>query len=410
MNADQIQLMGWRRLTWLQVGSALCLPILSVAYEAAQAYGVGAALIAIVLGNFLLFCLGHLAASISVKHRVPTTQQSERLVGTLGKQMFSLVMAATALGWFAIQLQYVAQQVLLLGGWQWGPGVQVIAAGLAVAMVMANYWGIEGIARWAEKTTPILIAALAVLVVRLCWQGSAQAGEAINWSWSAFSLSQVLALNIAYTIDLPTFLRFSKTRTDAVTTNWITILVVFSLVEAVGALSYWCYPATSLLVAFSNLPGSFWMALLSFYLVFQIWAVNHMNLFSAQTSLRVCFPKLTERQAWAISALFATALCGIPLLDRLESVLTTLGILVAGVGAIIYCEYVLISWKPNLRRAYIPASAAIALAASYLAGLANWGGVPVLEAFIASWVVYAVTRACLEFIGAYRERRLDYAR
>ncbi len=409
MEANQLQRMGWGRLTWLQVGSALCLPLLYVAYDAAEKFGVGAALAGILVGNFLLFCLGHLSADMSIKHRLPTTEQSERLVGSLGKQMFSLVMMVISTGWFAIQLQYVAKQVLLLSGGNWVVGVEVIAIGLSILMVIANYWGIDGIAHWAEKTTPLLIAALGILLVRLCWDGAAPTSKPVNWNWSALALSQVLAINIAYTIDLPTFLRFSKARSDAVTTNWITILVVFSLVEAAGVLAYWCCPAADILNAFSSLPGTGWKSLLSFYLVFQIWAVNHMNLFSAQTSLKVCFSKVNEKQAWAITALLATALCGLPLLDQLEKVLTILGVLVAGIGGIIYCEYAMISWKPKLKRGNIPVSAGIALCASYTAGWLNLSEAPVFDAFVASWMMYMLVRGCLELIGASSERRLDYA-
>ena len=409
MDRNTITGMGWTRLTWLQVGSALCLPLLGVAYEVAAKFGVGIALAAILAGNFLLFCLGHLAAHMSIKHRLPTTEQSERLVGTTGKQIFSLVLTAVATGWFAIQLQYVSTQILLIGGWDWKIGVQLIAVGLATFMVTANYWGIEGIARWAEKTTPLLIAALLIMLVHLCWNGKAPDAMPVVWSWSALALSQILALNIAYTIDLPTFLRFSTTRSDAVKTNFITILVVFSLVEAAGVLVYWCCPAPSILKAFSSVPGAFWASLLTFYLIFQIWATNHMNLYSAQTSLRVCFPKLNEKQAWAATALFSIALCGLPLLDQLMDVLMVLGVLVAGIGGIIYCEYALISWKPGLERANIPASTSVALGFSYLAGWWQLSEAAIFDAFVASWISYMSMRGFLQLVGVSRERRMDYA-
>ncbi len=404
----QPKLMGWGRLTWLLMGTALCLPSLGIGYEIAKKYGMGAALFGITLGNFLLFCLAYLGAIMSIEYRIPTSEQTERLVGPIGKRLFALVMMVVGLGWFAIQLQFVAKQLVLLAGWE--SGASMIAFALAMLMVVANYWGIEGITKWAEKTSPMVIAAMLLLLARLCWGDKPTQEASFDWSWNAMPLSLVLAGHIAYAIDQPTSLRFCKSRYDAVMTTWISFLLVISVVQVMGAMAFWYYPCESILVAFSNLSGTFWVSLLIFYLVFQIWAINHCNLFSAQVNLKVCFPILKEKTVWAISAFCAVLLSAAPLLENLEHVLAFMGVLVAGMGGILYCEYALSSWRPRLNRSSIAFSSVVALFASYAAGWYAWSGVAVLDAFVVACTLYVLLRGCCEFMGGAHERSLDYVR
>src|SRR5262245_51082545 len=99
---------GWMELSSIQLGGAICLPVILIGHELARQAGLYGAILAILLGNALLFGLSLLSSWMSSDCNKTTAEHAEYYFGTVGKYFFGLVIMASMAAWFAIQTQVVS--------------------------------------------------------------------------------------------------------------------------------------------------------------------------------------------------------------------------------------------------------------------------------------------------------------
>lgn len=96
---------NWRQLSIIQIGGAICLPVMMVGQILAQMYGLTSALLVILIGNLLLFAMASVTSFAGAKEKKSTAEFAIDLFGHRGKGFFSGAMVISVVGWFAIQLQ-----------------------------------------------------------------------------------------------------------------------------------------------------------------------------------------------------------------------------------------------------------------------------------------------------------------
>src|ERR1700722_3806733 len=103
--SSTIEKQNWRQLASVQVGGAICLPLLLVGYELAKQGHPLNMLFSILWGNLLLFALALIAGCMSTKRNLTTVEHASFYFGPKGITFFALTLASSMLGWFAIQTQ-----------------------------------------------------------------------------------------------------------------------------------------------------------------------------------------------------------------------------------------------------------------------------------------------------------------
>src|SRR5262245_41546584 len=94
----------WKQLASIEVGGAICLPVIMVGHKLCSTYGWKSAFLGIVIGNLILFAMASLTVFMSVRHRDSTPENAKRYFGQQGVKLFSILLMSAKLAWFAVQL------------------------------------------------------------------------------------------------------------------------------------------------------------------------------------------------------------------------------------------------------------------------------------------------------------------
>ncbi len=103
---------NWRQLLCIQIGGAICLPVIITGQMLVKNYGYLSALGAIILGNFFLMMYAYLTSSMATKERKSTVECVITIFGTKGTHIFGFVFIISMLGWFAIQLNLMTESLI----------------------------------------------------------------------------------------------------------------------------------------------------------------------------------------------------------------------------------------------------------------------------------------------------------
>lgn len=102
---------NWKQLASVQVGGAICLPLLLVGYELAKGGNLKNQLFSVFIGNALLFTFALVAGFMSANRKLTTVEHASIYFGEKAKKFFALTMSFSMLGWFAIQTQCMGGDV-----------------------------------------------------------------------------------------------------------------------------------------------------------------------------------------------------------------------------------------------------------------------------------------------------------
>ncbi|HXF28470.1 MAG TPA: hypothetical protein VN457_01350, partial [Chlamydiales bacterium] len=196
---------GWMELSSIQLGGAICLPVILIGHEVAKSAGLGAALMALLLGNALLFGLSIIASIMSTESRKTTAENAERYFGAQGKRFFALVIAISLSCWFAIQTQVMSHDIMELVSSRMGFEIpeMLLNAALAAVMIGCAFFGLQGVSFLANLTLPLMVITLG-LAVWFQAQGSQKSilVESLT-GFSPVGISLVIAAAISAVVDIP---------------------------------------------------------------------------------------------------------------------------------------------------------------------------------------------------------------
>ena len=326
---------NWISLTSIQVGGAICLPVLLIGFELARTIGLGAALYAIAIGNAILFAISLIGAQMSAASTLTTAENAEPVLGKKAKSLFAIVMALSMSLWFAIQAQMMAQDLIM--GLPFGLNEPLVAGTIAGVIVLCALSGIRGIETLSNLAVPLMIATMALAL----YQGGGQNTSADSSHFTFSGLSLVLAASIACVVDMPTFFRHATSEREAVKASIATFLVGIPLVEVMGAFLSSTTGAASLIDALYCFDSPLWRVWIMLFILLAGWTTNNANLYSAAMSMKSLMPTLSDKRAIGYLGIVAIlfSLCNI--LGHLALFLDVMGVMVASMGGVIFAGYIL---------------------------------------------------------------------
>lgn len=333
MNQEQ----KWSGLLLIQVGGALCLPVIMVGQALGQMYGLMNALLMIFLGNALLLIYALFAGKMAVTERKSTVECAIDRFGKSGAHLFGAVFLCSMLGWFAIQITVISESIVNVLAALF-PHVQIpsilLNVFLGLLMTVVSCLGISGLHRLSQITTPLLVGTLAVAF--------SLSGEAVPLASPILSyagVSIVMATAIGAVIDIPTYFRHAKTTKDGTIAIVLLFGIALPLIEGVGVYLGMHTSQEGPLAMLTQQGGFFWNLWVSGFLFLAGWMTNNANLYSAGTNSSSLFPKSSFIQRTFCMGVLGTILSCMDLLAHFTSVLEILGILIASVGSVTIVSY-----------------------------------------------------------------------
>lgn len=337
-----LKLHNWAQLSAIQIGGVICMPVLMIGQSLNQHFGFSSAIIAVVLGNAILFLLGLVAAKMSVDNRKTTMENAIEYFGEEGVMLFSSAMALSLVAWFAIQLNMMTLGVMdLFSLNQAGGSVsRLLNIGLGVVITAVALYGVRGISLLANVSLPLLVATLIYAVFTI------ENPPALSFSVEALSLSLpavslIIAQAIACIIDLPTYYRHAKSLKHA----YVSIIIVFGLclpfLEVVGVYLAGSSGDGSFLDIFKRSNSATWNLWIASFLILAGWTTNNVNLYSGVMCLETIFKNSSEYLLVIAFGVASTSLSCINLLDHLHLVLEMIGLFIGSMGGVIFARYLL---------------------------------------------------------------------
>ncbi|HXF29027.1 MAG TPA: hypothetical protein VN457_04195, partial [Chlamydiales bacterium] len=186
---------GWMELSSIQLGGVICLPVILIGHEIAKTAGLGAACMALVLGNALLFGLSIITSLMSVQSRMTTAENAEHYFGKAGKCFFAVIIALSLSCWFAIQTQVMSHDVAALIHAHFSIKIpeMMLNGCFAALMIGCAFFGLQGVTFLANCTLPLMIATLGLALVVQSAKSEQSIVQEISYGFSAGGLSLVIA-------------------------------------------------------------------------------------------------------------------------------------------------------------------------------------------------------------------------
>lgn len=332
----------WRQLTSIYVGGAICLPMIVIGQELCQHYGLAASLVAIIIGNVLLLLLGLVVSFMSTSERKSTVEHAQTYFGKRGSKFLAVVMIASMLSWFAIQLNMMGLSILKMFqyvGVTMSPLVINLILGAAMTLLARS--GMRALSLLSTICLPLMVATMGWAIISAeTPDTSVFSAQTTSWL-SLGSISLVMAASIACVIDTPTFFRYAHSARDGIVTTLLMYCLALPLIEGVGIYLAASMPGATILETLQGDRGILWNVWVVLFLLLAGWTTNNTNLFSAVVAMEPLMPNATQVDRTLLMGGIGTLLSCADLLQHLEGTINMLGVSIGSMGGVMLTGYLL---------------------------------------------------------------------
>lgn len=391
---------NWKQLLFVQMGGAICLPIIMIGQTIGSMFGLIPGLISAVLGNLFLMGIGILISIMSVKKRKSTSEIATNYFGKKTSMFFSLLLSFTMIGWFGIQLNFISQNILLILS-SLGIPIMInplfICIFLGVLMTFCSLFGIKPIRTFSVFVAPILMGILiiALFLSPISLINTFSIGAILNIK----GLSMIIGGAIGGVIDFPTYFQHAKNVKHSIITSTLLFGIVFPFVEIAGIFLGACFPHSSLLSCLIAGSGIIWTFIVSIFLIFSGWTSNNLNIYSAVINSKKIFSKISLKIRTIFFGLLGTLLSTFGLISHLSLVMSFLGIFIGSMGAITLSSFLIESFMKSKTSKFAQISNTCIFAISIFVGVSTLFNfftithLPILDAFITAFIATFSFRA-----------------
>jgi len=332
-----IEQQNWWKLSSIQIGGVVCLPVIMIGQTISQTYGFASAVLGILIGNAILLFMGLIIAKMSCQNRKTTMENAVEYFGEKGVAFFALALSISSLVWFSVQLKVMTLSMLDLLSIQSTPileGLCNLVLGMLITLVV--YFGIKAMEILSNISMPLLLLTLAY-----AWYTTDKHIPSSTQPVTLGAVSTIIAMAIAYVIDLPTFLRHAQSTKHGIVSILVIFVFTIPVLEIIGV--YLASGQTgNILDVLKGNKGYVWTLWVTLFLIMAGWTTNNMNLYSGAVSMCSFLKKMSLGTATLIFGGLGTILANFELLKNLESFLAGIGIVIASMGAVVITRYLIV--------------------------------------------------------------------
>ena len=379
---------SWWQLSSIQIGGAICLPVIMVGQALAKNYGFISAVLAICIGNLLLLLLGLIAVHMTMQNKVTTIENAQKYFGAQGTPILALTMVICLGGWFAIQLNVMTlsfQEVckIFFGNFSSG-GLGNIIGNLILGTLITGFAfkGMRSLNQLSNYSMPLLIGTIAYALL----DHSPKPDIPKESFYTLGGVALVIATAIAIIADMPTYYRFSKSNRDGMISILILFIIALPIIEIVGVYIGVRNPDANIIDALTGGGGKLWHLWVGFFLVLAGWTTNNTNLYSAAISLKAIMPSLSQPFRITLIGILATLVSCFNILEHFEIVLEGMTLSMSSMSAVIVIRYTLSNQHFNYLSNILCWLLGTCAGLLSLFNLSLITGMPILD----SWIVSAI--------------------
>jgi len=343
---------NWIEITAIQLGGAICLPVILVGFQLGRDLGIGMGLGCLFVANLFLFLLSLVGAHLASSGERSTLETVELFFGKKGKSFFALLMIGSLLVWFAIQAQMASSDLYLVVQ-QLGIGAnrELLCFGVTLLMVIIPLFGFEAIAKVADFTVPFMLAAICFSALFHMVQG--QTMEVCpSAALTTMNFCLVVAANICAVCDMPTFFRHAKNLVHAQKAAVATFLIGIPAVEAIGLCIGSFSQGKGFLEALCPSGDSVFRACFALFIFLAAFTNNNGNFYSAKVSLDG-FEGLNPKARKPILATLALLCSSAPIFEHFTSVVCFFGLFWVSMGVVILSAYLMERYRGKSQAAKV---------------------------------------------------------
>ena len=268
-------------------------------------YGVGTAVCSICIGNLILWLIGLTIVSMVYEAKTNAIQNIREYLGKYGGMAFAFILVLSFLSWYVNQINasLTALKTIPQFKFLWESGFDIrVGAVLGLVPAILGTGGIKPLKRVTLFTFPFFAAYL----IFVMFTSKISADFSGNWGLSFPAIIMVVLLNLPATINLPTFFRHSRSKTDSFLALSI-MTIFFSFFECA---SMWIeFPSA---INFSNPESSSFFSLsqaipFTLFILVTSVSVNMLNIYLASACYESFIPKFEGSKGYAIMGLLGTA-------------------------------------------------------------------------------------------------------
>jgi purine-cytosine permease-like protein len=330
---------NWWQLSAVQIGGAICLPVIVIGQTLYQTYGFESSIAAVIVGNAVLLLLSIVAVWISYDKKKTTVDTAADFFDKRGTRLFALAMTFSLVCWFAIQTDMMALGVVDLFGLDgWGSGGKImINAVLGAIMTLACLYGVKGFRLLANISMPLFLFTLAYAFFTV---EPIAPTHAYDFSLGGSSL--IIAISVAIVMDFPTYFRFARKKRDGIISIFLIFACALPFLQILGIYLAQGVTEGSILDTLKRSEIPLWNIWIALFLILAGWTTNNLNLYSAAMSIQSIYKNVSEKSLTLLLGLVGTVLSLFDLLAHLEAVLDLMGILVVSMGSVIIFRYAIV--------------------------------------------------------------------
>ncbi len=286
-------------------GSAASIVALLVSGQLAKQYGAGSALIAIFVGNFVLWCVGLLMIAMSARERRNAVENTSKYLGKFGGILMAMFLVIAFISWYMLELQVTTTAIgsFFQKHYEWHP-IANIRIGVVLGL-LTSLLAIGGI-RLIKNVCVVSLPILLIFVIYSMIMSREHIVFTGTWGISLPAIITITTLTLPGMVNLPTFFRHSRSLGDSFLA--LTLIMLIDIFFQCFGIFVGIMDPSEFLTKFSPETGVSTYLLLGFlFVILSMTCLNLVNIYFASAGWELILPHRWNQKEYAIVGLLGTA-------------------------------------------------------------------------------------------------------
>ncbi|WP_010531806.1 purine-cytosine permease family protein [Lentibacillus jeotgali] len=399
---------GWFKQTLVWIAGIVALSATALGGALGSGMGLTEAIIASVIGTFLLSLLSALCCIVGAKTGLSTALVSSFALGRYGSMAVSVIIAISLFGWFGVQLDLFGSSLNKVindvFGLNIAPSILMIIGGALMTLTACIGY------RAIEKLSTVAVPLLAILLIGSVYITSKNfTFEELNQMaltsdplTIGMGISSIIGSLAVGAIIGPDISRYAKSAKDAAISALLSYFIAYCIVLIIASV---LAKATSEVDVVAIMIGIGWGTGGMLVLILAQWTTNNTNIYSSALGFSVIFKKIPKYVLTIIAGIIGTIFAISGIYDHFIPFLNVLSVLIPPIGGIYTADFIFRHREYNFDNIHqIPSirvqSLVIWFVAAMLAfittpsptgfGLFSITGAPAIDSFLAAFIIQLV--------------------
>lgn len=334
---------GWFKQTLVWIAGIVALSATALGGALGSGMSLTEAIIASIVGTFLLSLLSALCCIVGAKTGLSTALVSSFALGRYGSIAVSIIIAISLFGWFGVQLDLFGSSlnkvIMDVFGLDIAPWTLMIIGGALMTLTACiGYKAIEKLSIFAVPLLAILlIGSVYITSKNFTFAELNSAGITTEPLTIGMGISSIIGSLAVGAIIGPDISRYAKSAKDATISAILSYFIGYCIVLIIAAV---LAKATSEMDVVAIMIGIGWGTGGMLVLILAQWTTNNTNIYSSALGFSVIFKKIPKYILTIIAGIIGTTFAIMGIYDHFIPFLNVLGVLIPPIGGIYTADFI----------------------------------------------------------------------